>query len=50
MLGVEANYLLDSNFITPQEENIVLEQIKEDYNFDEIKDTFDHESVYFFYG
>ena len=50
MLGVEANYLLDSNFIIPQEENIVLEQIKEDYNFDEIKDTFDHESVYFFYG
>ena len=47
MLGVEANDLLDSNFITPQEENIVLEQIKEDYNFDEIKDTFDHESVFF---
>ena len=37
-LGVERNDLLDSNFITPQKENdVVLEQIKEDYNFDEIK-------------
>ena len=54
-LGAEENDLLDSNFITPQEENdVVLEQIKKDYNFDEIKDTFDqgvvHESVEFFYG
>ena len=54
-LRVEANYLVDSNFITPQEENnVVLEQIKEDYNFDEIKGTFDqgvvHESVEFFCG
>ena len=41
-LGVEVNDLLDSNFIKPQEENgVVLEQIKQDYNFDEIKDTFD---------
>ena len=52
-LGVEVNDLLDSNFIKPQEENgVVLEQIKQDYNFDEIKDTFDygivHESVDFF--
>ena len=54
-LGVEANDLLDSNFITSQEENdVVLEQIKQDYNFDETKDTFDkdivHESIEFFYG
>ena len=54
-LGVEGNDLLDSNFITPQEENdVVLEQIKGDYNFDEIKDTFNqgvvHESVKFFNG
>ena len=53
-LGVEANDLLDSNFITSQEENdVVLEQIKK-INFDEIKDTFDldvvYESVEFFYG
>ena len=41
-LGVEANDLLDADFITKEEENdAVLEQIKEDYNFDEIKDTFD---------
>lgn len=54
-LGVKANGLLDSNFVTPQEENdVVLEQIKEDYNFDEIKNSFDqgivHESVEFFDG
>ena len=54
-LGVEANDLLDADFITKEEENdTVLEQIKEDCNFDGIKDTFDesivHESVEFFYG
>ena len=54
-MWVEANDLLDVYFITKEEENdAVLEQIKEDYNFDEIKDTFDkgivHESVEFFYG
>ena len=39
-LGVEANGLLDSDFITKQEENdVILEQIKQDYNFVEIKDT-----------
>ena len=50
-MGVEAN---DSNFITPQEENdVVLEPLKEDYKFDEIKDTFDegiiHGSLEFCY-
>lgn len=54
-LGVKANDLLNSNFITKQEENdAALEQIKQDCNFDEIKDTFDqgniHESIEFFYG
>ena len=51
-MGVEAN---DSNFVTPLEENdVVLEPIKEDYKFDEIKDTFDegiiHGSLEFCYG
>lgn len=54
-LGVEAKDLLDAENTTRQEEeDVVLEQIKEDYNFDEIKDAFDegniHENVYFFYG
>ena len=51
-LGVEANGLSDSNFVTPQEKNDVLEHFKEDYNFGEIKKFFDqgivHESVEFF--
>ena len=52
---MEANDLLDSGFITWQEEqDAVLDQIKEDYNFGDIKDAFDegivHESVDFFYG
>ena len=54
-MGVQAKDLLDADFITKEEENdAVLEQIKEDCNFDGIKDTFDegivHESVEFFYG
>ena len=52
-LGVEANDLLDSDFVTAQEDiDAVWEQIKEDYNFDETKETFDQgdESVEFFYG
>ena len=52
-LGVEANDLFDAGNITRQEEeDILVEQIKEDYNFDDIKDAFDegivHENVYFF--
>lgn len=52
---MEANDLLDSGFITWQEEqDAVLDQIKEDYNFGDIKDDFHegivHESVDFFYG
>ena len=54
-IGVEANDLLDTKIITQEEENYaILEQIKQDYNFDEIKDTFDEgivcESIEFFYG
>ena len=54
-MGVEANDLVDTNIITKEEENdSILEQIKQDYNFDEIKDALDegtvHESVEFFYG
>ena len=46
-LGVEANDLLDSNFITKQEKNdVILEQIKQDFNFDEIKDTLDQGTLY----
>lgn len=53
-LGVEVSDLSDSNFITEKEENdAVLEQIKENYNFDDIKELFDdgimYESVEFFY-
>ena len=53
-LGVEVSDLSDANFITEKEENdAVLEQIKENYNFDGIKESFDdgimYESVEFFY-
>lgn len=53
-LGVGVSDLSDSNFITEKEENdAVLEQIKENYNFDDIKESFDdgimYESVEFFY-
>ena len=52
-LGVEANDLFDAGNITRQEEeDVLVEQIKEDYNFDDIKDAFDEgivqENVYFF--
>ena len=42
-LGVEADDILDREFVSrKQEEDPVLEQIKEEYNFDEIKDAFDN--------
>ena len=46
---------LDAENITRQEEeDVVLEQIKEEYGFEDIKDAFDDgyvpNSVYFFYG
>ena len=54
-LGVEANSVLDSQFITKkEEEEVALEKIKEEYNFDAIKDAFDEGNVppqvEFFYG
>ena len=55
VLGVEANDVLDKQFVNKkEEEDAVLEQIKEDYDFDHIKDAFDEgivpPQVDFFYG
>ena len=55
VLRVEANDVLDSQFITKkEEEEVALEKIKEEYNFDAIKDAFDEGNVppqvEFFYG
>ena len=42
VLGVVANDVLDKQFVNKkEEEHAVLEHIKEDYDFDHIKDTFD---------
>ena len=54
-LGVAAGNLLDAENRTRQEEeDVVLEQIKEEYGFEDIKDAFDNgyvpDSVYFFCG
>ena len=54
-LGVTAGDLLDAENITKQEEgDVVLEQIKDEYGFEDIKEAFDEvyvpDSVYFFYG
>ena len=54
-LGVAAGNLLDAENRTRQEEeDVVLEQIKEEYGFEDIKDAFVDgyvpDSVYFFYG
>ena len=54
-LGVEADDILEQKFINKkEEEDAVLEQIKEDYNFDQIKKAFDEAAVppqlHFFYG
>ena len=46
LLGVEADDVLDQQFVNKKEqEDGVLEQIQEEYNFDEIKDAFDEETV-----
>ena len=45
-LRVEAHDILEQKFVNKtQQEDAVLEQIKEDYNFDEIKDAFDEGAV-----
>ena len=53
-LEVAAGDLLDAKNITKQEEeDVVLEQIREEYGFENIKDAFDDgyvpDNVYFFY-
>ena len=45
-LGVEADDISDQKFVEKkQEEDTALEQIKHEYNFDEIKDGFDEATV-----
>ena len=45
-LGVEANDVLNSQFVTKkEEEDVALEEIKEEYNFDAINDVFDERDV-----
>ena len=45
-LGVEANDVLGSQFVTKkEEEDIALEKIKEEYNFDATEDAFDEGDV-----
>ena len=53
--GAEADDILEQKFVNKiQQEDAVLKQINEDYNFDEIKDAFDEGAVphqlHFFYG
>ena len=52
-LGVEADDILEQKLIN-RKQHAVLEQIKEDYKFDEIKDAFDEGAIPhqldFFYG
>ena len=41
-LGVKADDILEQKFVNQkQQEDAVLEQIKEEHNFDKIKDAFD---------
>ena len=54
-LGVEAEDLFQLENITKQqEEDLVLEQIKQEYGFEDIKESFDEgkvpENIYFLYG
>ena len=45
-LGAEAEDILKAEYVTSKElEDKNLEEIKEEYNFDEIKDAFDHAAV-----
>ena len=45
-LGAEADDILEQKFINKkEEEDAVFEQIKEDYNFDQIKNAFDEAAV-----
>ena len=53
-LGVQVNDIFEQKFIKKQQEDAVPEQIKEDYNFHEIKDGLDEGAIPhqldFFYG
>ena len=54
-LGVQVDDILEQKFVNQkQQEDVVLEQIKEEYNFVEIKDAFDKGTVLqqldFFHG
>ena len=54
-LGVEAEDLFQLENVTKQqEEDLVLEQIKQEYGFEDIKESFDEgkvpENIYFLYG
>ena len=45
-LGVHADNILDQKFVNKkQQEDAIFKQIKEEYNFDEIKDAFDEATV-----
>ena len=56
MLGIEADDILKQKYVNKkQKEDAALEQIKEDYNLDEIKDAFDecgvlHQLDFFYNG
>ena len=54
LLGVEAHVILEQKFTNKKkQEDAVLEEIRENYNFDEIKDAFNKAAVpcqlHFFY-
>ena len=54
-LGTNAKDLFQAdNIIKKEEEDVILEQIKNEYGFEDIKDTMDEgnvpENIYFFYG
>ena len=44
-LCVEADDISEQKFVNQKQQDTVLEEIKEEYNFDEIKDAFDEGSV-----
>ena len=46
MLSVEADDILDKQLVIKKEQEVaVLEQLKGEYNFDDIKDAFDEGTV-----
>ena len=53
-LGTDAEDLFQANNLTKKEEDVVLEKIKEEYEFEDIKDAVDEgnvaDNIFFFYG